>query len=92
MKLKTMLLIGLALSWSWAAYAQLPPPTPEQAAKKQAATEKKANDEAAGKAALARAQNRVVQRYHALHTPVAKKPAKPEEAEPIPESDAKIEE
>lgn len=92
MKLKPMLLIGWALSWSWAAYAQLPPPTPEQAARKQATTEKKANDEAAGKAALARAQNRVAQRYHAIHTPVARKPAKPVDAEPIPESDAKTEE
>jgi hypothetical protein len=92
MKLKTMLLMGLALSWPWAALAQLPPPTPEEAAKKQAATEKKANDEAAGKAALARAQNRVVQRHHAVHAPAAKKPARPGEAEPISESDAAIEE
>jgi hypothetical protein len=92
MKLKTMLLIGLALSWSWTALAQLPPPTPEEAAKKQATMEKKANDEAAGKAALERAQNRVVQRHHAVHAPIARKPAKPEEAEPIPEADAKAEE
>lgn len=55
------------------AAAQLPAPTPEEAAKKAAAAEKKAEAEEAAKLALAAAQDRVAQRYRASH-PHAPKP------------------
>lgn len=58
------LLIAMASAVAW---AKLPPPTPEEAAKKQAATEKKAKDEDAAKEALAKVQDKVVQRYRATH-------------------------
>jgi len=90
MKAKLMLFAALALPAI--AQAQLPSPTPGEAAKKQATAEKKAKDEAAAKESLGRAQNRVAVRYHAAHTLPVKKPAKTEEAEPMPESEATIEE
>lgn len=65
--MKIKLLMLLALLWSVAAMAKLPPPTPEEAAKKQAAAEKQAKDEGVAKEALAKAQDRVAQRYRASH-------------------------
>ncbi|HQR50568.1 MAG TPA: hypothetical protein PKW44_02885 [Methylophilaceae bacterium] len=89
MKVELMLCATLALPL--AVRAELPPP-PEEAAKKQEAAQKKARDENSARAALTRAQNRVAERYHAAHTPPVQKPARSEEAEPIPESEASIEE
>jgi len=85
-----MLVAALALPW--AAHAQLPTPTPEEAAKKQETAQKKAHDENTAKAALTRAQNRVAERYHATHTPPSKKLVNPEDVEPILELEASIEE
>jgi hypothetical protein len=85
MKVKWMLFAVLALPW--AAHAQLPPPTPEEASMKQEAAQKKARDENSAKAALMRTQNRVAERYYAAHTPPVKKPVNPEDVEPIPELD-----
>lgn len=48
-------------------YAKLPAPGPEELAKKQAAAEKKAQDEEAAKEALGHAQDRVAQQYRARH-------------------------
>jgi hypothetical protein len=85
MKVKWMLFAVLALPW--AAHARLPPPTSEEVSRKQEAAQKKARDENSAKAALTCTQNRVAERYHAAHTPPAKKPVKPEDVEPVPESD-----
>ena len=63
--MKVKLLIFLAMLWSVETAAKLPPPTPEEAAKKQVAAEKKAKEEDAAKEALAKAQDRVAQRYRA---------------------------
>jgi hypothetical protein len=90
MKMRSMLVAALSLPWL--AQAQLPPPSPEEAAKKQEAMQKKARDENTAKAALKRAQNRVAERYHAAHTPPAKRPVNLEDVEPIPELEASIEE
>lgn len=74
MKLSRLtMLTACALLWPLLAGARLPDPTPEDRARQQAAAEKKARDEDAAKAALARAQERVVRRYRATH-PGAPKP------------------
>lgn len=52
---------------SCAAYARLPPPTPEEAAKQQAALEKKALGEEKAGRALEVAQDRVAARYRSRH-------------------------
>jgi hypothetical protein len=86
------MLFALTATWVAIAHAQLPPLSPEEAARKQMAAEKKARDEATAKAALARAQNRVVERYRNRQAVIEKKHAKPAEMEMIPESEAAIEE
>jgi uncharacterized membrane protein len=62
-----LLLVMVATTWALNAMAKLPDPTPEEALKKQADTEKKAASEEAAKAALAKVQDRVNQRYRATH-------------------------
>jgi uncharacterized membrane protein len=62
-----LLLVMVATTWTFNAMAKLPDPTPEEALKKQAEAEKKAASEEAAKAALAKAQDRVNQRYRATH-------------------------
>lgn len=59
------LICGLGMTAT--ALAKLPDPTPEEAAKKQAEAEKKATSEEAAKEALAKAQDRVNQRYRTTH-------------------------
>jgi hypothetical protein len=86
-----MLFVAAAI-WAVAAHAELPSPSPEEVAKKQAAMVKKARDEATAKAALARAQNRVVERYRSRQAMIERKHAKPVEPETIPESEATVEE
>lgn len=55
------------------AWAKLPPPTPEEQAKTAAAKEKAAQDAEKEKALLAKAQDRVVQKYRADHPNAAAK-------------------
>lgn len=62
-----LLLVMVTTTWALNAMAKLPDPTPEEALKKQAEAEKKAASEEAAKAALAKAQDRVNQRYRATH-------------------------
>lgn len=62
-----LLVVALGVAWSFSTLAKLPDPTPEEASKKQAEAEKKAKSEEAAKAALAKAQDRVNQRYRATH-------------------------
>lgn len=57
------------------AFARLPVPSAEEAAKKLAAAEKKALDEEAAKVSLGRSQDRVAQRYRFRH---------PNAPEPVP--------
>ncbi|HEY3327986.1 MAG TPA: formate dehydrogenase [Novimethylophilus sp.] len=64
--MKPQILMLVAMLCSVEALAKLPPPTPEEAAKKQIAAEKKVKDEDAAKEALAKAQDRVAQRYRAI--------------------------
>lgn len=92
MRLSALALAVLALGWTWIAQAQLPPPSPEEAAKKQEAAQKKEREENSAKAALTRAQNRVVERYHAARRATHRKTGQDENAEPIPQSEASIEE
>lgn len=65
-RLNVWMLAAVLLSPA-AALAKLPEPTLEEAQKKAAAAEKKALDEDAAKAALAKAQDRVASRYRATH-------------------------
>jgi hypothetical protein len=81
-----------AMGWAGGmAHAKLPPPTPEELAQKRATTDKKARDESAAKAALARAQDRVVQRYLARYPHASAKKSAKHGAVPL-ESHADIEE
>lgn len=73
------------------AHAKLPPPTPEEMAQKRAAADRKAREESAAKAALARAQDRVVQRYLARYPHASDKKSAGHGAVPL-ESHAEIEE
>lgn len=73
MKLTKTLVLSALLVWPAAAGARLPTPTPEEAAKKAAAADKQALADEAAKQALAKAQDRVAQRYRATH-PHAPKP------------------
>ena len=54
---------GILLLTVHAAWGKLPPPTESEAQAKTIAADKKAKDEEAAKKALARAQDRVVERY-----------------------------
>lgn len=65
--MKRLLILLAALAVGHAAWAKLPEPTPEEAAKKQAAAEKKAQDEEAAKVALGKAQDKVAVKYRATH-------------------------
>jgi hypothetical protein len=65
-RLKVWMLATLCVS-PVLAFAQLPAPTVEEAAQKATAAEKKAAGEEAAKAALAKAQDRVANRYRATH-------------------------
>lgn len=62
-----VLLLICGLGMTATALAKLPDPTPEEVAKKQADAEKKAKSEDAAKEALAKAQDRVNQRYRTTH-------------------------
>ena len=92
MRLSALALGALATLWAWGVHAQLPPPTPEEAARKQEAAKKKARDENTAKSALTRAQNRVAERYRAAHAPAARQPVRHEAGETVPESEAPLEE
>jgi len=65
MKRLNVWMLSAALISPTAVLAKLPAPTPEEAQQKAAAAEKKALGEEAAKAALAKAQDRVVSRYRA---------------------------
>jgi hypothetical protein len=65
--MKRVLILLTALAVGPAAWAKLPAPTPEEAAKKQAATEKKVLDDEAAKVALGQAQDKVAVKYRATH-------------------------
>ena len=56
-------LAGMLLLATHVAWGKLPPPTEAEAQTKKAAAEKKAKDEEAAKQALAKAQDRVAERY-----------------------------
>jgi len=56
-------LAGMLLLATHAAWGKLPPPTEAEVQVKKAAAEKKAKDEEAAKRALAKAQDRVAERY-----------------------------
>ena len=56
-------LAGMLLLATHAAWGKLPPPTEAEAQTKKAAADKKAKDEEAAKKALAKAQDRVAERY-----------------------------
>ncbi|MEO8418672.1 MAG: hypothetical protein ABI475_08110 [Methylophilaceae bacterium] len=62
-----LLLVMVATTWTMNVMAKLPELTPEEILKKQADAEKKAASEEAAKAALAKAQDSVNQRYRATH-------------------------
>lgn len=62
-----LLVVMITTTWTFNVMAKLPDPTPEEALKKQADAEKKTASEEAAKAALAKAQDRVNQRYRATH-------------------------
>lgn len=62
-----LLLVMVATTWTLNVMAKLPEPTPEEVLKKQADAEKKAASEEVAKAALAKAQDSVNQRYRATH-------------------------
>ncbi len=55
--------VGMLLLAAHAAWGKLPPPTEAEAQTKKAAADKKVKDEEAAKQALAKAQDRVVERY-----------------------------
>lgn len=61
------LLLICSMGMAATALAKLPDPTPEEVAKKQADVEKNAKNEEIAKEALAKAQDRVNQRYRATH-------------------------
>ncbi len=56
-------LAGMLLLAAHAAWGKLPPPTEAEAQTKKSAAEKKAKDDEAAKKALAKAQDRVAERY-----------------------------
>lgn len=62
-KLSIAGLAGMLLLATHAAWGKLPPPTEAEIQAKKAAAEKKAKDEEAGKRTLAKAQDRVAERY-----------------------------
>lgn len=61
-------LTGMLLLAVHAAWGKLPPPTEAEVQTKKAAAEKKAKDEDAAKRALAKAQDRVAERYKKSRT------------------------